>query len=58
VAVQIEAKDKAAIRDLTEEAIATGQPDAELRRMRAELADQLGVNLPSLRGVSAYLGFS
>jgi hypothetical protein len=37
-------RNKLAVRDLTEEAIAAGRPAAELKELRASMADVLGVS--------------
>lgn len=55
---QLHQGDKAAIRDLTEVAIANGSSVSELRQLRAELADSLGVSRRSLGSVSAYVEYS
>lgn len=58
MAAKVADRDKPAIRDLTEEAIAGGATGTALKALRAELAELLGVNPPSLRSVSAYVEYS
>jgi hypothetical protein len=56
--VKLADSDKAAIRDLTEEAIASGADESGLAELRRTLAESSGASARSLGSVSAYVRYS